>query len=453
MSTPLSSSAIRENDIVLITGIEKKPELNDCTGRVESEIPGPTRRFQVVLSDGRGPFSIAESKLTKVDENEPGYLDKDTRSILRVGDFCEVTISIEDSAPDKDMNIIPQARVVLEKPLDIRKTRWQVRFQDFTKAAVSSKNIKLVESHKISNRPIVSKQDISEDENCLNRYRRRADQRVMQVEIVDSKKEDNRTIKINRPKNTTKRGGKLIEELPYLYPMGITWGIDEGYRTLEQAGVAEAIFQNEQMLYPLVNQKELDSHFNYFKWVGHCMSTTAENGKGHTQKDYQLMCEKSGSFFGTFSKSSKAHDPNSTEIIGFDKFVERWGHPQPNPNFRNSGLKGAPIDEDAPVMCDFCHRYAIINEMPQCECGEYYCSAACRLADWESHKSICAQARDTSELSATINRMWLASRGVTHDLEGRLIDLKKGSEAPKLFGEYGSLQPDVCPMMEACAQQ
>ena len=216
---------------------------------------------------------------------------------------------------------------------------------------------------------------------------------------------------------------------------------DDRYAALQSLGAGNAIPRG--MMGMVVNQRNLDAHYNQFKWVGHCLRpnlTKAEAEKGLTLKEWAFQCEKAGQEKPRFAKRDEKQHKN------FLEFQQEFGFPAPDPAYRPLGQQGKRLDADAPVECDFCGRYAPVSRMPACECGEFYCSAACRLADWQDHKTVCAQARDAAGTSAMIDRIWLAQRGVTHDLEGRQIDVPRGSRAPKIYSDGGGGAPG-CPQM------
>jgi hypothetical protein len=102
--------------------------------------------------------------------------------------------------------------------------------------------------------------------------------------------------------------------------------------------------------------------------------------------------------------------------------------------------------EFVPQRCGYCLRYA--TSMPVCECGESYCSPECRLADWDSHRKICAQAMPGSMLRK-VNKAWLVLRkGYTKDAEGRAIEIhyENGDEDATTAAMMDGLQ-------EGCAQK
>jgi hypothetical protein len=96
--------------------------------------------------------------------------------------------------------------------------------------------------------------------------------------------------------------------------------------------------------------------------------------------------------------------------------------------------------------CDYCSRHSA--SMPVCECGESYCSPECRLADWDGHKKICAQALPASTLRK-LNKAWLVlRRGYTVDVEGRTIEIHHES------GDADAMAAMMMEgMQEGCAQQ
>ena len=50
-----------------------------------------------------------------------------------------------------------------------------------------------------------------------------------------------------------------------------------------------------------------------------------------------------------------------------------------------SNLVGLP-SPFTPQECDYCGVRGV--SLPVCECGESYCSPACRLAEWKNHKEV-----------------------------------------------------------------
>ena len=75
-----------------------------------------------------------------------------------------------------------------------------------------------------------------------------------------------------------------------------------------------------------------------------------------------------------------------------------------------------------PQECDYCGVRAI--SLPVCECGESYCSPACRLAEWKNHKEVCEMALENMFVVNLVDQLWLLRKGYVMDCEGTPITMK-----------------------------
>ena len=101
--------------------------------------------------------------------------------------------------------------------------------------------------------------------------------------------------------------------------------------------------------------------------------------------------------------------------------MEVFGYPSIDQSQRKKSLIGLSYDF-LPQVCDYCGNHATF--LPVCECGESFCSPACRLAEWKNHKNICEQALDNIIIVNMIDKLWLLRKGYKSDFEGRVINIK-----------------------------
>lgn len=234
----------------------------------------------------------------------------------------------------------------------------------------------------------------------------------------------------------------FVDELPYLYPFPCSWSIAEGCRVRQQANPGNPYCSPAFLRSAMFPQRNIDAHWHARTWVLLCTHETF-NVKDETKPKFRgytlAQCKHAFSLTG-FEYRGPADVTGasswSQEPMSLSEFSRRYGEPQVSESFRGHLEQGAPVriaGDCLPVRCDHCHLFKEYGKMPQCECGEFFCSAECRLAEWENHKHICAQARTaTGEVSLSTNRIWmLHEKGVTHDLEGRRIEDRYGSRAPE----------------------
>jgi len=223
-------------------------------------------------------------------------------------------------------------------------------------------------------------------------------------------------------------------KLPLLFPGAAKWkctGIREKLlRWTNDTRLASHL--SVQVQQGEIGQRELDGHWVHWQWVAAC-ADGLEESKLRTLGEWNAINSAAGCRLFPSKPGT-----GSGERFDFDVIKRHYGQP------RRAAL-GEPSYDD-PIGCDFCGLLGL--DIPQCECGETYCSAACRLAGWEDHASICGMAICGNQSYNRVTRLyWTNECGLDKDLEGVPIDIRKTPD----------YEPDVCELAasveDACKQQ
>eukprot|EP00392_Amoebophrya_sp_AT5.2_P007806 g7825.t1 len=236
-------------------------------------------------------------------------------------------------------------------------------------------------------------------------------------------------------------GGKVT--LPYLYPKRPQWSAAGAKKLVTTDPVLKKLWPGkkkrdfEAQLPAIMTQLESDLLWKHACWLMHVYYPDgyASQKEGLTLAEYQTLFKKAGMQVGRggFAAAGGKKMP-------FNELMQCCGQPQAAYPPRTDEYLGT-LPDFVPLLCDHCHEYKRNDEILQCECGEFYCSAECRLADWEAgHRAMCAQALMMRGTAGQLDRAWLKANGISKDAEGRELSVEHGSgAATNLAGEDCSI--------------
>jgi len=205
--------------------------------------------------------------------------------------------------------------------------------------------------------------------------------------------------------------------LPYLYPEKPEWTPACARKLLTSIGCAEVAAEDINL-----SQRETDAKWKDFMYLGQvkdCNLTRHQQklkGGRITLKEWNERLEMNG-----YERVSLIPPHVESTVIEFKTFMEVYGFPMIDESTRDEARIGVS-HEFAPHECDHCGIRA--TSLPSCECGESYCSPACRLAEWKVHKEVCEMALDNMCLVPWVDKLYMRRKGYRYDCEGVEITLK-----------------------------